>query len=99
VLRPRQLDDLAVRRRPQAAEAVEALERFGEAHVGELLHRARRQPVTAGLLAWERPLLDDEDVVALLGQPVRGRRARGTAPDDEHLAPPAHRGCAPATVG
>ena len=49
------------------------------------LHGAGRQAVAAGLLAGERLALDDGDVVAVAGEPVRGRGAGRAAADDEDV--------------
>src|SRR6478735_3770751 len=83
MLRPRQLQLAAHPGGPQAPVAVERAERRAEAHLLELVHRPRRQSVTAGLLAWEVLALDDGDVVAGAGQPVARRGARGPTADDE----------------
>ena len=86
VLRPLELERDAVGDGAQAVEAmVVAGDRVLEAHVGELLDGARRQPVAARLVARERLALDDHDVVAGFGEPVRGGRARRATPDDEHV--------------
>ena len=64
-----------------------SVEPLAEAHLVELVHGPRRQPVAAGLLARERLALDDDDVVAGLGQPVAGGRAgRATADDEDVVA-------------
>ena len=88
---------LAVGDRPQALVAVEVLEPLREAHLVELVHRSRGEPVAARLLAGERLLLDDQDVVAGPSQPVgrplilrahRRRPARRTDASSWFLATP-----------
>ncbi len=51
----------------------------------ELAHRPGGQAVAAGLLAGEALLVDHEHRVALLREPVRGRRAGRTRPHDERV--------------
>ena len=69
------------------AQAVVALERpasaLGQPHVVELADGPGRQAVTAGLLAGEALLVDDEHPVALLREPVGRRRTGRPATDDE----------------
>src|SRR6185312_11921383 len=56
--------------RAQPTEAVVISELVGETHGLELANGSGRQPVATGLLTREVLLLDDENVVARLGQPV-----------------------------
>ena len=56
-----------------------------EAHVGELADGPRRQAVAAGLLPRQRLLLDDDDVPARVGEPVRATRAARTGADDDDV--------------
>src|SRR2546423_851839 len=81
---PRELERDAVRDRAQTVEALEAFETLGETHVVQLAHRARREPVPAGLLAW-KALLDDEHVPTTRREPVRRGRAARSGADDEHV--------------
>ena len=85
VLRPGELEGLAVGDGAQAVDAVVAGERVREPHVMELLHGPGREPVAAGLLAREPLAFDEDDVEAVLGRPVRRRRARRPAPDDQQV--------------
>ena len=85
VARPLQLELAAGPGRPQPAVAVEPGEPVGEAHLVELVHRPRREAVAARLVARERLALDDRDVVAVAGEPVRRRGAGRATADDEHL--------------
>ena len=71
--------------RSQTVEAVEVAERLFEAHVEELLHRPRREPVATGLLTGKALALDDQDAVPSLRQPVRRRRACGSGTDDQNV--------------
>ena len=52
----------------------------------ELADGPRREAVAARLLAGKSLLLDDQHAVPALGEPVRGRGARRTSTDDEHVA-------------
>jgi NADH-quinone oxidoreductase subunit A len=56
-----------------------------DAHVGELSHRSRREPVAAGLDPWQRGLLEDDHVEARVGQPVRAARPARTRADDDDV--------------
>ena len=85
MLGPGELERHAVADRAQTVEALELRERLGQAHVVELAHRPRREAVAAGLLAGEALLLDDQDPVAALGEPVAGRGARRSAADDQDV--------------
>ena len=85
VLGPAQLERAAEGDRPQAVEAVVLGQLVGQAHVLELAHRPGRQAVAARLLAGEALLLDEEDVVAGLGQPVGARRPGRAAADDQDV--------------
>src|SRR5690606_10444439 len=60
-------------------------------HEGELAGRARRQAVTADLVARERRLVEKEDGEARLGAVVRGRGTRRTATDDDDVGVIVHR--------
>ena len=97
---------------PQAVVALELPERLGEAHVVQLPHCPRREPVAARLVAREALLLDHEDPVPALREPVRGGGSGRPRADDEHVdirhgaarsvraltaAPPAWTGPAPTT--
>src|SRR5438067_5865591 len=84
-LGPLELQRLAESDRPQTGEAVMAGELFGQSHVFELAHGTRRQAVAAGLLTREALLLDEQHVVAGLGQPVGACGARGPATHDEDV--------------
>ena len=99
--RATQLERAAEGDRPQAVEAVVApSQSVGQAHVVELLDRAGRQPVAAGLLPGEVLLLDEQDVVAGLGQPVGAGRSGRPAADDEDVVAAAARTLEPfALVG
>ncbi len=88
MLGPLELERDAVRERAEAVEAVEVRESLAEAHVVELPHRSGREPVAARLLARERLLLDEEDIVTRRREPVRGRGARRATADHEHLVMP-----------
>jgi hypothetical protein len=92
VLGPHQLHRAVAGGGPQAVVAVEALELGGQAHLGQLVHRPRRQGVSAGLVTRERLLLDDHHVVAGPGQPVGGGGAGGTTADHEHVTGPGGHG-------
>jgi hypothetical protein len=59
-----------------------------DAHVVERLDGARGQPVAADLLAGQPGLLQDDDVEAGAGEVPRGRGARRTGADDDHVGPP-----------
>ena len=61
--------------------------RFGQADVVELLDRPGRETVAARLLPGKPLLLNEEDVVAGIGQPVGARRPRRPAADDEDVRP------------
>ena len=80
---PLQLQRQAVGHRPEPDEAVVLLEPPVEAHLVQLADGPGRQPVTAGLLPGKALLLEKNDVVARLGQPV-GRRGAGRAPAHHH---------------
>ena len=82
---PGELEGDAVRDRAQPVEALELGELVGEAHVVQLAHRARREPVAAGLLAGKVLLLDHEDAVPARREPVGGRRPGRSRADDEHV--------------
>ena len=83
--RPLQLELPAHPGGPQPVVAVEPLEPAGQAHLVELVHGARGEPVAARLLAGERLALDHRDVVAAPGEPVAGGGAGRPAADDEHV--------------
>jgi hypothetical protein len=59
-----------------------------DAQVVERLDRAGGQPVAADLLAGQPGLLQDDDVEAGAGEVPRGRGARRTGTDDDHVGPP-----------
>ena len=82
---PRHLDGAAVGDRAQAPEPVERLERIRQPHLHELVDSPWGEPVTAGLVAGERLLLDDDDVQPGAGRPVGGGGTGGTATDDEEV--------------
>jgi hypothetical protein len=63
-----------------------------DAHVVERLDGARGQPVAADLLAGQPGLLQDDDVEAGAGEVPRGRGARRTGADDDHVVE-VHRRC------
>ena len=88
MLGPLELERDAVRECAEAVEAVEVRESLAEPHVVELPYRSGREPVAARLLAGERLLLDEEDVVTRRREPVRGRGARRATADHEHLVAP-----------
>src|SRR5439155_7540189 len=90
-LRTLELEHAAERDRTQAGEPVAVLGQCPtEPHVVELFHGSRSEPDTARLLTWEALLLDEQHVVAGLGQPVRTRRPGGPGADNEDI-PLAHR--------
>src|SRR5439155_14569423 len=91
------LDRAPERDRPQPVEAVMAGQRAGEPDVLELLDRAGREAVAAGLLPRVALLLDEEHVVAGLGQPVGAGRPGRPTPDDEDVVPMAHHPMCPVT--
>jgi len=57
----------------------------GQPHVVELLDRSGGEAVAAGLDPGERLLLQQDDVVAGLGQPVGAGRSGRAASDDEDV--------------
>src|SRR5204862_4691416 len=83
--RPLELEGPTEGDRPQTDEAVVAGQPVGQAHVVELLDGPWGQPVAAGLLPGEPLLLDQQDVVPGVGQPVRAGRAGRAGPDDEDV--------------
>ena len=86
MLGPRQLERHAVGGGPQAVEAVVVGQPSSARPMScELVHGPRREPVAARLLAGEGLALDDQHVVARLGQPVAGGRAGGPAAHHQHL--------------
>ena len=85
MLGPLHLDGVAEAEGAQAAVAVGARQGALEAHVGQLAHRPRREPVAAGLLPRELLLLHDHHVPAGVGQPEGARGPRGPGADDDHV--------------
>ena len=84
--RPVHLDDLPAAEDPQALVPDPAGGRGDvDAHVGERLDPARREPVAADLLARERGLLEDGDVETGLRQVPGGARAGRTGAHDEDV--------------
>src|SRR5439155_23921374 len=87
VARPAQLERPAERDRPEAVEAMVAGQRASQPDVLQLPDRARREAVAAGLLPRVALLLDQQDVVAALGQPVGARRSPRPGPDAGGVGP------------
>src|SRR5581483_4969485 len=85
VRRPLHLERAAEGEGPQAVEAVELRELGGQPDVVQLLDGAGGEAVAAGLLPRVVLLLEEEHVVAGLGQPVGARRPRRPAADDEDV--------------
>ena len=85
VVGPRQLHRAAVGDGAKARVLMEPLQLIAQAHVLKLGDSAGGQPITTCLVARENTLFDDGDVDAGLGQPVAGRGAGWSAPNDEHL--------------
>jgi hypothetical protein len=85
VLGPVQLQHQLAAVGPQAAAAVELGHVEIESHLGELVDRPRREPVTTRLDARILLLLDEENLAARPGEPVGGRRASGPAADHEDV--------------
>ncbi len=85
MLGPRELEGDAVRDRPQPVEALEVDETLAQAHVVQLANRARRESVSARLLARKVLAFDDRDSPPTRREPVRRRRAGRSRTDDEHV--------------
>src|SRR5216684_1581189 len=62
-----------------------SLQVFAQAHVVQLTHRTRRQPISARLVPRKVLFLDDQDVDPCLSEPVRGSGSGRTAPYDENI--------------
>src|SRR5213083_1720070 len=61
-----------------------------ETHLLELVHGARREPVTARLLSRVRLALEHDHVVSRARQPIRGRGSGRTSTDDEYVGERRH---------
>ena len=83
---PVDLEAVAAADEAQSPIAMPALG-FGslETEVPDLLDRARGEGVAADLVARETELLEDDDVMAGLGEVRSERRSGGTGPDDDDV--------------
>ena len=106
MLGPLHLEGLPEAVGPEPAVLVGSGQGLLEAHVGQLAHGTRRQPVPAGLDPGEVLLLHHDHVPAGLGQPVGARGPRRAATDDHHIvhgngasASPLHRRPLPGAFG
>ena len=85
VRRPLQFECAAVGGCAQTFVSVELRKFIGETHVGELFHRARREPVTTSFFAREGLLLDDDAIATELRQPIAGSSTGRATTDDENF--------------
>ena len=74
----------------QSVITMELRQLVAKSHVIDLLHSARREAISAGLLARKDFLVNHDDIEAFCGKPISSSRASGTSSDDQYVVMVAH---------